>query len=119
MESMVSHNKIGQAIMHIICILLCVACISSAADHFIADRGGDAGAERLFVPAGKLEPGVLPVYRKEGSDDLPRLRDHRARHSDRYVRQSSDDDHVRVSALEERASGTLSVIVFRVLHDAL
>ncbi len=28
MESMVSHNKIGQAIMHIICILLCVACIA-------------------------------------------------------------------------------------------
>ncbi|MCI8389696.1 MAG: carbohydrate ABC transporter permease [Roseburia sp.] len=25
---MVSHNKIGQAIMHIICILLCVACIA-------------------------------------------------------------------------------------------
>ncbi len=28
MESMVSHNKVGQAIMHIICILLCVACIA-------------------------------------------------------------------------------------------
>ena len=117
MESMVSHNKIGQAIMHIICILLCVACIapfvllitSSLTEEATLVRNGYS-----FLPETWSLESYLYIARKGATI----FRAYGITVLVTFIGQSSDDHHVRVPALEKRAAGPLSVILLRVLHDA-